>query len=322
MKYVVCHKDLPYKQLVRGIVSFLPFVSQMYSKIKTNSTYSCSNPRFCYSLWLRILVTLYNHNLHNKFSRLAEIGNASSIGVGLAALLTGVKNYSALEVVKYQLTQKSLNMLEELVELFVNREDIPDDSEFPRINIKLNSYKFPRDILTEKKLAFYLSDIRLDQIRKALMNLENNDLINYIVPWESEINKMNSTIDFVFSRAVMEHIAEYYDTYDKLKLCLRPGGFMLHDIEYHNHGIGSFWNSHWGYSSMLWKLIKGKRTFITNRSTHSMHLDSLNNLGFQILSEQRIINKSGINRKCLAKKFISISEFDINTYGGWILASK
>ncbi|MCD4747640.1 MAG: methyltransferase domain-containing protein [Bacteroidales bacterium] len=322
MNNKICNTDIPFKHLFRGIVSFLPFANQIYGKIKGDSSHSCSNPRFCYSLWLRILVTLNNNKLDYRLDNIAEIGNSSSIGVGLVALLTGVKSYSALEVVKYQLSQKSLNMCEELIKLFRNREDIPDDNEFSNINIQLDSYKFPTRILTEKKLSVLLSENRLNQIRKAILNYEKNSIINYYVPWEYSLNNIRGSFDLVFSRAVMEHIADYPETYRKLKTCLKPRGFMLHDIEYHNHGIGTHWNSHWCYSNLLWELIKGKRSFIINRSTHSMHLDILKNLGFQLLSDQRKINKSSINRNCLAKRFKSILDIDMNSYGGWILAIK
>ena len=322
MNNKICSKDIPFNHVLKGIVSYIPFANQIYRRVKGDSCHSCSNPRFCYSLWLRILVTLYNNKLHNQLNNIAEIGNSSSIGVGLVALLTGVKSYSALEVVKYQLTQKSLNMFEDLIRLFRNRENIPDNNEFPRINIQLDSYKFPKRILTEKKLSVLLSENRLNQIRKAILNYEKNSIINYYVPWEYSLNNIRGSFDLVFSRAVMEHIADYPATYSKLKTCLKPRGFMLHDIEYHNHGIGTHWNSHWCYSNLLWELIKGKRFFIINRSTHSMHLDTLKNLGFQLLSDQRKINKSSINRNCLAKRFKSISDVDMNSYGGWVLAIK
>ena len=323
MTKLIHQKDIPYKQLIRGIISYIPFNRHIYKRYVGDSSYSSSNPRFCYSFWLRILVTLHNKNLQNQIVNVAEIGNSSSIGVGLMALLTGVKTYSSLEVERYDLIQKSLEMFEELVSLIKNKEDIPDDKEYPRINLRIDSYKFPNEILTDEKMQELLSESRLNQIRYAIQNLhrnDNNDIIRYYVHWEDSLESIKGSFDLIFSRAVLEHIADYPGAYNSLKSCLTPQGVMIHDIEYHHHGIGPYWNSHWSYPTFLWNLIRGKRPYITNRSNHTQHLDTLKEVGFEILSEDRQLRESVLDRKSLANKFRNISDQDFQSYGGWIIS--
>jgi hypothetical protein len=318
-------KDIPLVQLLKGIISYIPYSYLAYKKAKGDSSHSCSNPRFCYSLWLRILVTLHNYKCLDRLNNIAEFGNSSSFGVGLAALLTGVERYSALEVVKYEMKEKNILMFENLIQLFRNKEDIPDEKEFPSINLKLDSYKFPEEILTERKLIEMLSEERLSLIRTAILNcdhIEKDGIINYYVPWVCSLDEITNSFDFIFSRAVMEHIDHCIDTYNQLYVMLKPEGIMLHDIEYHNHNIGNHWNSHWCYSDFLWKLIKGKRPFITNRLTHSMHERILENMGYKIILNNRTIRDSKIPREKLSRKFENISDTDFVTYGGCLLIKK
>jgi hypothetical protein len=320
-----CFKEIPIKQLVFGVISFVPFANKLYKRVIGESSYSNSNSRFCYSMWLRILVTMHESKLETRLTNIAEIGNSSSLGVGLAALLTGVETYTSLEVIKSGNIVKNLKMFEELIKLFRAKEDIPDDKVFSRINLQLADYKFPTNILTDKRMSVLLSEERLNNIRNSIQNIgqnNNTDIISAYIPWELSINHLVESMDLIISRAVMEHIDDYEDIYYKLNLCLKANGIMLHDVEYHHHGIGRHWNSHWEYSSFIWNLIKGKRLFITNRTTHSMQCESLKRTGFQILLEKRIIRTTRIQSKCLTKEFRDISDIDLNTYGGWFLVSK
>jgi hypothetical protein len=322
MQIFRCYKQFPVKQMLHGLLSFIPFLYKIYKHFIGESSYSSSNPRFCYSLWLRILITLENNKIPVNLDNIAEIGSSSSLGVCLAALITGTRSYSSLEIKKYEFVHKNLIMFEELVHLFRKREAIPDDREFPRINIKLSSYKFPYDILSEEDLSLLLSESRLNDIRKSINNLgKRNIILKCYVPWEDSLDKLNESFDLIFSRAVLEHISKFPEIYSKLKICLKETGVMLHDIEYHNHGIGLYWNSHWCYSRLMWKLIKGNRSLITNRSVHSMHIKAMQNLGFTILANKRIIRESVINRKCLTKRFKNMNDIDLKSYGGWILAT-
>ena len=315
-----------YNSILRGLISYIPYSYFFYKKLKKEGAHSSSNARFCYSLWLRILVTLYNHNHFDRVSNIAELGSSSSLGVGLAALLTGTQSYTALEIVRSEMLERNIRIFDELVELFKNKEDIPDDQEYPKINIKLISYKFPNHIFTKEVHTNLLKEERLQSLRESIQNYEKSDQINnkikYIVPWEKSLKRLEGNFSFIFSRAVMEHITDYKGIYNKLMLCLKPEGIMFHDIEYHCHKTSKYWNGHWCYPSFLWKLVKGERPFVINRATHSTHCRFLKSCNLNLIHEDRNKRESKLEIKNLSKKFRNMSSEDFHTCGGYILVSK
>lgn len=318
-----CPCKTPIKQLLKGLISSIPRIQCYYLKYKSTSNYSNSNARFCYSVWMRIFVLINRRENPFQINKIAELGSSSSLGIGIAALLTGVRNYTALEIVNKFEIEKNLHLVDELVKLFRRKESIPDDSEFSRINIKLPSYVFPHDLLNSEKLDFLLSESRINQIKWALKNLgRENVIIKFIVPWESHVVSITNEFDLIFSRAVMEHVENYNTINLNLFKCVKINGLVLHDIEFHNHGIGNKWNCHWSYSDFLWSLIKGKRKYLTNRLTFTDQLLAIEKSGFNIIEANRIYKQSPYKKNCLSKKYRLMNDADLNTYGGCIVAQK
>jgi hypothetical protein len=266
---------------------------------------------------------LYHESPNPKIDNIAEIGPASSFGVGLMALLSGARSYSALEIRDYKVVDKNLRIFEELIQLFKDREKIPDENEFPQINIRLDSYDFPVYIFDDKKLEQLLQPERLMKIRQAISSIDDdNARIKYLVPWNKSLEFIESSFDLIFSRAVMEHVSNYSEVYQDLYFSLKAQGRMIHDIEYHSHNLSKIWNGHWCYSSFLWSMIVGNRKYLLNRSSHTMHIETMKSHGMIIIREARVIKESKIDRKLLPKKFKAISDKDISSYGGFILAAK
>jgi hypothetical protein len=90
-----------------------------------------------------------------------ELGPGDSLGTGLAALISGVNTYFAFDVVRFANTQRNLEIFDELIELFRQRENIPTKDEFPRIAPDIDSYLFPSDILDQEHLDKSLQPNRL-----------------------------------------------------------------------------------------------------------------------------------------------------------------
>ena len=77
----------------------------------------------------------------------AELGPGDSLGVGLAALLSGSRNYLCIGCcTTCKLVVGNLTVLDDLAHLFCDREPIPDDVEWPDMFPKLKSYEFPLGI--------------------------------------------------------------------------------------------------------------------------------------------------------------------------------
>jgi len=259
----------------------------------------------------------HNNNLSTQADVIAELGPGDSLGVGLAGLISGVNKYYAFDVVKYASNKRNIEILDELVELFKEREKIPDEAEFPRVKPNLEAYEFPTHILTDERLDKSLNAGRVESIRKALSNpncsTDSNVQISYFAPWyDSQVMKENS-VDMIYSQAVLEHVDDIVSTYHNLCRWLKPGGLMSHTIDFKCHGNAKRWSGHWEYSDFLWHLIKGKRAYLINRCPYSTHLELMRRFGFKVVCEVKYKKDSAIQKKRLARRFMNISDDDLTT---------
>jgi hypothetical protein len=253
---------------------------------------------------------------------IAELGPGDSLGVGLAALISGCDKYFAFDVVEHLKTEKNIQIFDELVSLFRNRVAIPGDNEFPRLKPYLEEYSFPGDILDESRLHDVLDESRIKKIRDAIIRPKINSLIQYKVPWYDYSILEKECLDMVYSQAVLEHVDDLRNTYKSMQLWLKPTGFISHQIDFKCHGTAAEWNGHWCYSDFIWKLIRGKRPYFLNREPHSTHLAILKEQGFKILCDKRINAESIFTLDDLSPRFRSISEDDLTTSGAFIQAIK
>lgn len=310
------------KHIIKGIATYLPGLGRFACR-RTGGTDSA---RYCYSVWLRHLVMVHRAGLETRPKVVAELGPGDSIGTGLAALLSGAEKYYALDVVKYADTQANLDIFDELVSLFAERQPIPDTDEFPAITPHLPSCEFPRDILTDARLGDLLAPSRVRAIRDAVTNHENAGAggveIRYFAPWNDSSVIRSESVDMIFSQAVLEHVEDLAGTYKALYRWLKSGGFMSHQIDLASHGLSGKWNGHWAYSHLVWKLIRGSRPWLINREPYSTHRSLIEKNGFEIVHEIKAAEASEIARSRLARRFRNMSDDDFKTRTAYILARK
>jgi len=275
---------------------------------------------------LRHLAKAHENGLSTQPDTLAELGPGDSLGVGLAALLSGATNYYAFDIVEYASNESNVKIFDELLSLFEKREKIPGEAEFPRLGPYLESYEFPDHILTNERLKEALNQDRIESIRRALLNLgskdENLTRISYYVPWYDPNILKAESVDMIYSQAVLEHIDDLTYTYETLHRWLKPGGFMSHQIDFKCHETAKRWNGHWAYSDFAWKLIRGKRPYLINRQPHSTHINLMLKVGYEIACDKTIKDTSGIQRKHLAPKFRNMTDDDLTTRAAFVQAMK
>lgn len=316
------------KYLILGLGSLVPGYARLpvLSKAASVSTGGTDSARYCYSVWLRHLVKAHENGLPTHPAAVAELGPGDSIGVGLAALLSGAQTYYAFDAVNYFNSTRNVQVFDELVELFCKRENIPDNREFPEVRPVLDSYEFPSDALTDAHLRDCLRRERAEAIREELLDFKRAQprFIFYAAPWDEQTVLRPSSIDTVYSQAVLEHVNDLEGTYQSLFKWLKPGGIMSHVIDFRCHGCAEQWNGHWSYSDLTWKLIRGKRSWLINRVSHDIHLALLREHGFDVVYELRehATLSSGIDRSRLAPAFRDISDEDLKTSGAFIQAVK
>jgi len=306
------------RHLLYGLATFLPGVARIFGR----GTCSSTSARYCYSVWLRHLVVAFQNGLTAHPRAVAELGPGSSLGMGLAALLSGADSYHALDVVKHANVAGNLEVFEDLVTLFTERARIPGEDEFPQVRPTLPCYEFP-DQLDGAHMAAMTCRDRLARIRESILHPNRTgSMIQYRVPWFDESVIEADGLDLVFSQAVMEHVDDLPGTYRAIRKSLRVGGLLSHQIDFRSHRMVREWNGHWSCSELLWKLIRGRRRYLLNRQPCSTHLQLLDQHGFTIAGIQRMRSATRIGRSDLSPHFSHVTDDDLTTAGALIQAFK
>ena len=280
--------------------------------------------RYCYSVWLRHLVHARNSGLDARPKVTAEIGPGDSLGAGLAALLTGTSKHYAFDIVDCAPTDRNIQVFDELVDLFQKRAPIPDNSEFPLCKPLLGSYDFPRDILDERRMSDALNPDRIAAIRNSIPSTSGGGgrIMFYKVPWSAASVAEKHSVDMIFSQAAMEHVDDLRGAYRAMNLWLKPGGYVLHMIDFRAHHLSDAWNGHWAYGNLAWKLLRGKRPFLLNREPLSTHLSLLEECGFDAVCAKRTAQPPDVPRERLAARFRDMPEDDLTTSEALVQAIK
>ena len=237
-----------YRLIIRGFLGYIPGLLDFLKERKERT--GTISARYCYSVWLRHLVLLEQNGMKTIPKTIAEIGPGASLGIGLSAMLSGVDSYFAFDIIRHTNSEINLKMLEDLILLFKQRSNIPDDLEFPKLYPKISSYEFPKQILSEDILRESLGDDRIAKIKEQLLNpLESNLTkgiqISYRVPWYDLQIIQPESIDLIISQAVLEHVIELEAAFKIMNLWLKKGGYISHEIDYKAHETHNIWNGHW-----------------------------------------------------------------------------
>jgi hypothetical protein len=278
--------------------------------------------QYCYSVYLRHLVVADQHGLATNPRTVVELGPGDSIGIGLMALLTGAEQYYAVDQVRHASSATNLQIFDELAKLLTAQTPIPSGVEFAEILPALSDYSFPTKILSEARLTQVLATDRLSCLREALANDLTIGPIRYLAPMGQMHEIPGNSVDLVFSQAVMEHVDQLEETYTECFRCLKPDGFMSHQIDLRCHDTAPEWNGHWKYADLTWRLMRGARPWFINRQPCSTHLSLVKQAGFSLCAAIKQSCSFGISSRQLASRFQSLSESDLKASGVLVLASK
>jgi len=304
--------------LLKGIATFVP---GLYDP-RRGATGGSVTARYCYSVWLRHLRTLNAACGPVTLRRAAELGPGDSIGIGLAAMLSGVDHLESLDVVRYASAPRNRAIFRELVELFRSRAPIPDDREFPEVQPKLANYDFPHDLLTDARLAESLNDERIAAVELAIDGKASRVSLEYQVPWDARDLQHGAHLDLLYSQAVLEHVEDLEGTHRTLARFMRAGGVAIHAIDFRSHRITPGWDGHLQYSPTLWRLVKGRRPYLLNRKAPGEHLAALASAGFEVLAQIRTWSEPTIALNERAAAFRNWSDEDRRTTAMTVVARR
>jgi hypothetical protein len=271
-------------------------------------------------VWLRHLVRAFESGLSTDPHCVAELGPGDSLGIGLAAVLSGADRYIALDVKAHANPQRNLEVFDELVQLFQRRASIPADDEWPLTQPKLSTYAFPAHVLTPERLDRCLNESRLERIRHAINGADDAAIsVSYRAPWSDPSVVEPACVDLLFSQAVLEHVEDLETTYRAMRHWMKAGAFMSHSVDFCSHGLTADWNGHWALGDLTWRVVKGSRRYLINRQPLSTHLGLLARNGFEIVAVDRRREAVAPGFRPAAR-FRSLSADDASTRGAFIQA--
>lgn len=294
--------------IAKGIISYIPGIMR-YSDV----THSIG-ALYCYSTYLAHLNQAHEVGLNPFPKVIAEIGPGTSFGVGLSALLCGSEVYYAIDELPHAKLDVNLRVLDQLVDFLRSRKDPTEERGTRRI---LDS--FPQHILTSHVLSQTLEESRIERIREALVRSiqggavsdEETIRIVYLHPFEGSSMLQEHSVDMIMSTVVLQVVQDLPEIYSCFAKWLKPGSWMSHFVDFSNYGMTREWNGHWACSKLLWRLMQGNRPYLHNRAPHSVHVELIKRNGFEIVTDIRTLDYSGIGRESLAAEFDYLSNDDI-----------
>ena len=296
--------NLSFSRLLYGFTTYIPGVYRHFSMPRPGPGDGYIN----YSTWLQHLVIARQNGLPAFPKVVAEIGPGSSLGVGLAALISGVDTCYFCDIIDQTDISPALRAFDEIVRLFKERKPLSPDL------LYLKELEFPA-FLTEEHMRKALNDDRLSALRKAITNRVPGSAIRFCVPWDKTSAIPPRSVDLIISSNVFEHVDEPGPVYEAARHWLKQDGLMSHIIDFSCHAAANNWNGHWAYSDFLWKLYYGNRPYFINRQPLSYHLALLKKTGIKVAHMEKITKPSSLARKQLAMRFAGMSDEDFNTSG-------
>ena len=295
---------------VLGIHRYLRLRNAVLTAGSRANVSSLELPRYCYGVWLRHMTEAHSRGLSGEPKTVCELGPGETIGAGLAALISGAGRYIALDGTWAWDTEKNLAMFEALVELFRQRAPPGHTGTFPAL------------VLTVDRMERCLEPGRLSRIRESIVRVNQGDsCIRYFVQKSGDpMREHDGSMDMIFSQAVMEHVGEIPLAYERMSRWLVPGGFMSHQIDFKCHLSARDWNGHWVYSDPVWKMIFLGTQPLINRVPCSEHLRLIRLHGFDVRTERRRYDRSGVTQPMLAPRFRGMSTEDLTTRGVFLQA--
>jgi SAM-dependent methyltransferase len=289
--------------IIKGICSHVPIIYDL--RARRAATGGTDSSAYCYRVWLGHLNALIEHGFEIDGARIGELGPGDSIGTGLAGLLCGAASYTGLDVFPYSAKADLRRMLRELAQKFADKEPISAGANLA-------------EVFDHKKI--HARFVTID--RELALNECKNQVIKYCAPWTSLDVIAESSLDLVFSHCVLEYVDRLFETYQTMHKWLKPGGFCSHHIAMNANHFSPFWNGHWAYSDLEWRLLQGRRHTVLNREPLSTHITCVKKAGFEILHMKRYSGRAGLDPAALSPRFRTLDSEDLKTRGALLILRK
>lgn len=309
------------KPFAKGILSWIPGLqSAIYDRTGGGGT-ACAE--YCYGVWIKHLALLSRHGMRAMPRTVLELGPGSSVGTGIAALLSGAESYVGIDAKRHLHDGTNGRVFHELVRLFERRAQRPTRG-WPDFDDCLDARLFPGHILTEESLGVSLAPERVARLAECMgrPDLSSEGSPIRYGTWDDPVAPGANELDLVFSHVVLCHVEDLDALYSRCARMLKPGAWMSHQTDFSSLETTPDWNGHRRYGEFAWKIIQGRRPYFVNREPLATHLELLEQHGFDVVVVHRGKRAGGIKREQLAPRWRGISDDDLGTWGAFVIARK
>jgi SAM-dependent methyltransferase len=193
---------------------------------------------------------------------------------------------------------------------------------FPLLNNK------PGNVAIVRALIGTLSDAQRRRVEHCLARADNcaggwrPECLRYRVD-ASGLSRLRNEVDFIYSRAVLEHVNDLQATFADMKAALRPDGIAVHLVDLKSHGL------HRGnpldflvWPQWLWHWMYGYKG-VPNRWRADKYREALRYQEFEVrLMEPTALAEAGdlaAVRPHLASCFRGLNDEDLRWLGFWLI---
>jgi SAM-dependent methyltransferase len=311
------------KPIVKGLASWLPLSARILSSVRAQQTAGYwskrHSARYCYGVWLKHLTLLHRCGMAFPES-IAELGPGDTIGVGIAALLSGVQTYHAFDVRPFTRARFNAALVDELAEMLRQRLPRPRKG-WPDFDHELGPTLFPDSVLTPARIDAALQPDRVLRLRRTLGDLSNStSFVRYVAPWGPTSADTGERYDLVFSHTVLEYVDDLHAYFSRCARMLKPGGWMSHQVDLSSLGITRRWNAHLAYPSWVWRIVAGRRAHRPNRKLPADYQQALHDSGFALVWSDRLQRDGGIPPSKFAREFRDYPQEDVGCGAVFVIA--
>lgn len=320
--------EMELEPILHGFINFLPYSKHLAGIVRKRFRQRAGeesywnravSARYCYGLWLKHATLLHQAGMPFPDS-VAEIGPGDSLGLGVTALLSGVRNYHAYDAERFARPAHDAGWVDDIAAMLRHREPRPVKG-WPDFDACLDAGLFPSGVLTPALLEDALTDTRIEEIRQSLAAVSPGSAgrIRYCAPWDPS-SVPRREYDLIVSHSVLEYLKDPRDQFRAFATMLKPGGWMSHQIDLSSLGITRRWNGHLAYSDRLWKIASERLSHRPNRLLPQDYLDALRDTGFELVWSDRACRHDGLRRDHLATRFGQAADDEVNCAALFLIA--
>lgn len=299
-----------------GLLSFLTRRSAIVLPT-ANELSPAADARHGSRIWLKHLTLLSDLGMTFP-SIVAELSSGDSIAAGIAAILTGVRTYHALDACDFKTVERNAAVVDEVADVLRKGKfdaggewQVFDTS---RVESVLRS-------LQVGSAALETDASRIAQVREDVLRMrQDGGSLRYssLKDWDAPADER--AYDLIFSNKVIEEFTDISGCFKRCANMLKPGGWMSHHIDLSSLRITSRWNGHLAYPPFLWRLVVGRRTRVPNCRLPSEYLEALTEAGFEIVWTARIQHEDGVPPERVSKARRHYPAADLKCAGLFVIA--